>query len=419
MSPTHTFADACDQLRELLEGSARRQIVSAVPASTRDPAAFLRAAMRAHHFRTAGGSIALGPLVDSLDAATIADGFHILHVWDPVAHRFRDDGAALLLLKLVRPVVGPNVRRELVLQLDVYFLYLLQLLVMRVWDAPDPDAALDEVSALLEALQGPQGSGRWWVQDAATLLSLAIAQYQPDERGYSDCLARIRMLSGRHQLSIAAVNAANFGAHLRWGSRFMYAQDMTRMRADNVVDYPWVQHAAATLAHAWQAAMVRGGAAAEVTRLAEGLLNVLSPDPGALLDAGPPPAVLASCEVERDGCRTVLLAHRPSLLAAFGALRPVPERFSPLGFHFNFLHNVLTGVLALTLGEPTPNVPLDVLLLGGQGQRRLAESPDVLAHQLTGWASHPSRLDARQSPLMLQDTAWGQACCDRVVEALS
>jgi hypothetical protein len=313
----------------------------------------------------------------------------------------------------VRPIVGANVVRELVLQLDTYFLFLLSLLVMRVWDADDPNAALDRVSSLLDALQGPRGSGRWFVDDAPTLLSLAIAQYQPDEQGYDALLAKIKQLHPRHQLQIAAVNASNFGAHLRWGARYMYA-DVERMRADNVVDYPWVLHAALTLLREYDRLddRVPGG------RVAEGVLQILSPDPRALTDGAEPPPVLAHLADEHAECAALIARRRDRLTVECEGLSPRVERYSPLGFHYNFLHNVLTAVLALTLSEPTPNLSLNALLYSPTGKVRLADSPDVLAHQLTTWASHPSRVTSSGAPLMLQDIGWGQRCCADVREAL-
>ncbi len=416
-APRERFDVACETLEDALQQPWREEIAEGAPRGSADPAAWLRNGMRAHRFRAGGRVIDLSRAVGEMDDATRRDGFHILHAWDPVAHRFREDSAPVLLLTHVRPVVGQNVRRELALQLDTYFLFVLSLLVMRVWDADDPDAAMDRVSALLELLQGPRGSGRWFVVGVPTLLSLAIAQYQPDERGYDELLARVRTLNAHHQLELARVNAANFGAHLRWGARWMYERDMARMQADNVVDYPWVMHSASVLAREYDRLVQAGADASGTTAIAEGLLQILSPDPGALLD-DVAPAVLAALEEEHRECRETLFRHKARLIGEFVSLRPVVQKYSPLGFHFNFLHNVLTAVLSLTLSEPTPNLPLNALLMGGVRAARLADSPEVLVHQLTGWASHPSRLDTRRAPLMLHDVAWGAECCDSVIERL-
>jgi hypothetical protein len=407
------FGELCGLLEGMLRDNTRAEILQRV-ALTRDPAAALRESMRAHRFH-GGRTIALAGLVDAMDRASGAEGFRVLHTWDPVLHRFRPDSTPVLLLGYVRPGSGAATARAHAVLLDTYLLFLLTLLAMRAWDADDPNVALDRLGELLALLQDEQGSGRRFVGSSAMLIGLGIAQYQPDERGFDALLAKIRTLDPRHQLSIALANAANFGAHLRWGRHFMYEHDVERMRADNVVDYPWVMHAVATLA-AELDRTARGKAAEGSTdRVAQGLLQGLSADPGMVL-ATAVPAVLAGCADERATCADRLRAHRERLRGMFGDLTPAATAFVPLAFHFNFLHNVLTATLAVTIDGGSPNVPLDGLLFGQpQGATRLADSPEVLAHRLALYSAHPDRRGYKGAPLIVTDPSLGARCVEDVI----
>ena len=399
------FVELCDALEELLQGTARREILLRLPRHAQDPAKGLRDAVRAHRFQ-GSRTYALGGLVQALDAATVRDGFHVLHTWDPVAHRFLTDSTAVLLLGYLRELRGRSPLAEEALLLDTYFLFLLVLLAMRAWDTEDANPAMDRLERLLGLLQGDGGSGRVMVRGWPMLLALAIAQYQPDEGGFDALLARVQSLDAPHEVAMAANNAANFGAHLRWGSRFMYERDVERMRADNVVDYPWVMHAAVTL--------TRQLAAGDRSPLViEGLLQVLGADPGIVLSPGDVPSVVGAQAAARAACAVSLRDHADVMVEACAGSRPLPERFSPLGFHFNFLHNVLTATLAVAIADGAPNVPLDDLLHARPGAaRRLADTPDVLAHQLSLYASLPERLGAKRAPLIVYDAALGAQYLD-------
>lgn len=402
------FDELCDALEVVLEGNTRGRILDRLP-RTGDPSAGLREGMRGHRFH-ADRVIALGGLVDLLDRATVRDGFHVLHTWDPRHHRFLGDNTPVLLLGYLQPFGGRDVRREQALLLDAYFLHLLVLLAMRAWDTDHPDAAMDRLDGLVQLLQGEHGCGRQFVRGWPMLIGLAIAQYQPDERGFDALLARIRLLDASHELAMARCNAANFGAHLRWGARYMYDGDVERMRRDNVVDYPWVMHAAATLARA----LVAGDRSPAVM---EALLQVLSADPTVILGTGAVPEVLAGVADERVRCAEHLRAHADELQRLCGEHRPAEDRFSPLGFHFNFLHNVLTATLAEAVATGAPNVPLDDLLLTGPMARRVADTPDALAHQLGLYAAHPDRRGARHAPLIVVDAPFGASCLDALSAA--
>jgi hypothetical protein len=406
----HHFHELCAALEELLGGNVRAEYLDRLPQG-RDAVGGLREAMRSHRLH-AGRGLALGGLVQALDEATVREGFHVLRTWDPVAHRFIADPTSVLLLGYLGPFRGRDLRYEHAVLLDTHFLFLLVLLAMRAWDTEDPNAAMDQLDRLLRLLQGPGGSQRQFVRGWPMLIGLAIAQYQPDERGFDPLLDKLRTLDMEHERDVALANAANFGAHLRWGSRFMYERDVERMRTDNVVDYPWVLHAAATLARELDAGN-------RTPRLLEGLLQVLGADPGLVFAPGEAPGVVARHEAERERCAAILRAHADTLGEACGAWRPTDDRFAPLGLHFNFLHNVLTATLAVAVADGAPNVPLDDLLhTTAGGARRLADTPDVLAHQLGMYAAHPDRLGAKRAPLIVYDAAWGGECLSGVADAL-
>ncbi|MBL8961622.1 MAG: hypothetical protein JNJ98_17305, partial [Gemmatimonadetes bacterium] len=64
-------------------------------------------------------------------------------------------------------------------------------------------------------------------------------------------------------------------------------------------------------------------------------------------------------------------------------------------------------------------VPLDDLLHARPaGARRLADTPDVLAHQLGLYASLPERLGAKRAPLIVYDAALGAQYLDDLAGAV-
>ena len=83
---------------------------------------------------------------------------------------------------------------ELAILLDYYFMHVLALLTMRIWDDGDPDENLARVDALLAELQGPNGSGQQFAADAETLMLIGTSHYEPEEWGYGKLLAKVRTL---------------------------------------------------------------------------------------------------------------------------------------------------------------------------------------------------------------------------------
>src|SRR5688572_9033800 len=175
--------------------------------------------MRANQFRARGHQIFLDRAVSSYDGRTRAEGFHILHDWDGVAQRTNPDIIPIDVLHFIAGQRGaePAGRAELAILLDYYFMHVLALLTMRVWDEGDPDENLTRIDALLTALQGPDGSGQLFANDAATLMLIGTSHYEPAEWGYDKLLARVRTLNERHQFEIGLGHAQSIGCHLRFG----------------------------------------------------------------------------------------------------------------------------------------------------------------------------------------------------------
>ena len=333
-----TFGEAADQIGDVLRGPARRDLLDRLEPDADPTGAFagLRHAMRTHTLPGAAGPKSLRRVVDVLDARSRAEGLHVLHGWDFTAQRRPDDIAPVLLLDYcLRLGVPPGrARAMLAVLLDQYLLALLGVLVVRTWDDGDANANLDRVSALVADLQGSDGSGMQTVDDAESLVLLAVAYYHPEEPAYDNLLDRIRTLDDRHALRLALPCASVFGSHLRWGLRFMYRNDVGVMRDDNVVDYPWVLFALSTLMREYE--RIRGsGPSSARERIVCALVELLSPDPWAF--AGPPPACLAAHAAEHAALRERLARYSPDLVVEFKALQP-GAAYSPFGFQIGRAH---------------------------------------------------------------------------------
>src|SRR5262249_11342606 len=161
-------------LHDALSGGARRAIVATLSqaATLGEALAHLRDAMRANTYNAGPQRIALDRLVGAYDRRTRAEGFHVLHDWDGQADRVGDDSFPVDVLSYVARARGAEPVQPIVIAilLDYYFLHVLALLAMRVWDEDDADAHLERVGALLGLLQGPEGSGQPFVADAETLI---------------------------------------------------------------------------------------------------------------------------------------------------------------------------------------------------------------------------------------------------------
>jgi len=417
------FADAADRLTAALGGPARRQAIDALMdgAAPADAFAGLRTAMRRHTFVTAAGTISLRRIVDALDARTRREGLHVLHGWDFVAQRRPDDITPVLLLDYCERLGVPadRTREMLAVLLDQYFLALLSLLVVRAWDDGDANANLDRVSALIGLLQGGEGSGHRTVDDAETLILLAVAYYHPEEVAYDQMLDRITALDQAHALRFAIPCASVFGSHLRWGLRFMYRNDVGLMRDDNVVDYPWVLFTLDTLMREYVAQ--RGSPRTpDRDRVVVALLDALSADPWAF--DGAVPACLAPYAARHAEFRALLDAHRDALLSDFEAFRPTARAYAPIGFECNFLSNAVVAMVATASGESGPGEPLNALFsVDSRARDSLTDSPAYrLAARLMDYATgDPARLAKGGAPLIVYDQHDATHFFNVVVQTLS
>jgi hypothetical protein len=417
------FADAYEGLAAVLQGSVRHAIVDALLADGSPKAALgrLRKAMRTHTFPAKPAPLALRRIVETLDSRSRREGLHVLEGWDYREQRFPDDIAPVLLLDYCAHAgIGAGTERDaLALLLDQYLLSVLSLVAVRAWDDGDPNANLDAVSGLLTELQGPRGSAHRFVDDAETLLVLAIAYYNPEEPSFDLLLRKVESLDAAHRLRVALPCAAVLGGHLRWGLRFMYRRDVGRMRADNVVDYPWLLFSVLTPIHEYARLVEARADAAARDAVVEGLLNGLSADPWAFTANKVPPA-LASHADEHAEVRGTLLRLRGDLLADFERHRPTPAVFSPLAFSCNFLSNAAVAMVVTALADGPAHPSLNALFTREREGVVPQESAARLAQRLMDYsAADPARLGAHGAPLIVHDPYDAVSAFNAVVRTLS
>ncbi len=415
-----TYEDACSALAAALTGATRHEIVDvALSGGTGDaPLARLRAAMRAHMFPTRSVPLALRRVVDALDARSRREGLHVIQGWDFQTHRFTDDIAPVLLLdycaRLDRRAADD--RAAAAILLDQYFVAVLSMLTVRAWDEGSPNENLDRVSALLRALQGPDGSGHRFVDDAESLLFLAISYYHPDEHCYSLLLQKVTTLDDQHRFRVAAPCAAMLGGHLRWGLRFMYRRDVGLMRDDNVVDYPWLLFAVVTLARAYAEMLDTGAHGDAREAIVEGLLAGLSADPWAF--TGKAPACLAGHEAEHAELNEILGRRGKALLDEMERLEPPSGTYSPLAFACNFPLNAAVALVAVAVQDGGTRPTLNALFTHERPSVWPEDSAEGLARRLMEYSSDPARLDARGAPLIVYDPYDGVHSHNMVVRTL-
>lgn len=333
--------------------------------------------MRAHVFRGRFAPLVLDGFVRDFDVRTREEGFHVLHSWNHLEHHFtRENTPVLMLDRFAKEWSAARATpRVQALLLDHYFFYVLALMVMRAWDEGNPNRNLDRITGLLRHLQGPHGSGHQFVARAETLLLMAISHFHPDERAYPRLLERIRTLDRAHRVHFALAEAAILGSHLRWGFAVLYRRDLGRMRSDNMGDYPWLLFSVATLMEEYvrlreEGAGASGGGdvAERRTRVLEGLIDGLTPDPWAF--AGAPPEALRPYEEEHSGLREAFAEHRDDLLEEFARLRPRKGAYSPLSYHCNFPHNAIMAKVSIQLAdENAPNLPMDAMFTRAEAWR--------------------------------------------------
>jgi hypothetical protein len=296
-----TFDEACAMLETASTGTFRQDIVAELANAKDFRTALLRLrdSMRSNAWKAAGHQISLGRIIKTFDSRTRDDGFHVLHDWDGKADAVNEDIIPVDVLHYLVDKRGDEAvdRTALAILLDYYLLHLLALVSLRIWDGGDADAHLDRLNQLLRELQGSNGSGQRFVDNAETLILIATSHFELHDRGYEKLLDRIRTLNDAHRTNIALGHASSIGSHLRFGFEATYARDTIVMRDDNVADYPWLCFALWTLMREYARMQVERVTGHGRDQLAEAMLNGLTPDARAFV--GEPPASLSSCDTER------------------------------------------------------------------------------------------------------------------------
>jgi len=294
------FDEACAQFEAVLDGDVRRSIVAEAASQGDLERALLtmREGMRSHDWKLGSSPFDLSRLIQKFDRKTRQNGFHVLNDWDGVADRVNDDIIPVDVLHYLidKRAAEPAADSTIAVLLDYYFMHLLALLTLRIWDGGDADANLDRLNTLLDRLHGAGGSGQRFAADAETLLLIATSHYELHERGYGALLERVRTLNRHHRRLIALGHAASMGSHLRFGFQATYGRDTVNMRDDNVADYPWLCYALATLMEEYvlQRQALDQGPTSDHLPLVEALFSGLSADARAFI--GTPPSSLSACE---------------------------------------------------------------------------------------------------------------------------
>lgn len=422
------FTDTCSLLHDVLQSPTRTRIVQeAAHRATLEPALLaLRAGLRSHVWKLGTQTLDLERIIQKYDRKTRQQGFHVLNDWDGISDKVNEDTIPVDVLHYLIDKRGEAAADPVILAvlLDYYFMHLLALVAVRIWDDDDADANLDRVEQLLALLQGEQGSGQRFAADAETLILIGTSHYELHERGYGALLEKTRTLSPTHQLKIALGHAASMGSHLRFGFEATYGRDTVNMRADNVADYPWLCFALATLMTEY--ARLRGmpdaaGVAHSISRerIVEAMLNGLCADARAFI--GAPPASLASCELERAGFQDAFDAYQQDLLGEFSAYRPSDATYSPLAFFFNFSHNVVKGTVvdALLRGKPWP-LTLNDLLTSLPPDETTSHVRKTLATTLMRYArENPHRIRGRLRPVIVYDIHSGREAFSVAIRKLT
>jgi hypothetical protein len=406
-APDDTFDRACALVESALGERTRQDIVTDMSQAANLRAALLRLrdAMRANVWKSGTRRINLKRTIEKYDSRTRHDGFHVLHDWDGRADQVSENTIPIDVLDYLARArgAGPADTNVLAILLDYYFLHVLALLSLRVWDEGNADDNLDRLNQLLQHLQGPNGSGQRFADNAETLILIATSHFEIQEQGYGRLLERVRALNRAHRTNVAVTHAASMGSHLRFGFEATYGRDTGRMREDNIADYPWLCFALAALIEEYARMQDEeiGGTARDT--VVEALLNGLSADARAF--AGGPPALGSPYEAERLEFQARFCQHRHDLLQQFERYRPSAQTYSPLSFFFNFSHNVLKGIVVDALLRANPwSLTLNDLLTGMARDEPDPESRETLARTLMGYArASPDRIGGRLMPVIVYD----------------
>jgi hypothetical protein len=416
------FAQACGLVESALRGGVRQEIVAGLSARTLGATLLgLRDAMRANRFRAAGQQIFLDRVIATFDGRTQAEGFHILHDWDGVSQQSNPDSIPVDVLHFVAEQRGgdPATETEPAILLDYYFMHVLALLMMRIWDDGDPDENLVRINAMLADLQGPNGSGQLFAADAETLMLIGTSHYEPEEWGYGKLLAKVRTLNDQHRFRIGLGHASSMGCHLRFGFEAQCGRDTLALRDDNLADYPWLCFALASVMGEYVRLADAGIENRDRSVVEEALLNGLTADARAFI--GLPPPSLSGSEADRVRFADGFARHKPALLESFARYRPSDTAYSPLSLFFNFSHNVVKGTVvdALLWGEAW-DVSMNDLLTGVPRAGLEEGSQQLLATTLMAYArSNPDRIRGKLMPVIVYDPQAGRRAYTVALEKLA
>lgn len=403
------FANICELMAPVLSGPARAEIVAAAAKWPRMPDALaaLASGVKEHVFATSRGVIRFAKVIQRYDGLTRAEGFHAMNDWDGISDRVNPDTIPIDVLNYIAELRRNDAtdHRVLAILLDYYFMHVLSLMSLRVWDDGDADENLERLAGLLASLQGPTGSGHRFADDPETLILIATSHYEREERGYAVLLEKVLTLDRPHRVKVALGHAASMGCHLRFGYEATYGKNPTLMRDDNVADYPWLRFSLMTLLNELQTG-IEGPARAVIV---EALVSGLTAD--------------AAQFMEEPAFRALFDPHRAEIAAAMDTYRPADIGYSPLSFFYNFSHNVIKGAVvdAMLWGEPWPVTLND--LLTSHAFTTPAASPlskrFALATTLMDYArKNPHRIRGRMMPVIVYDPATGRralAAAQRVI----
>ena len=417
------FDRACTLVESALVGSAREELVTELSrfATIGEALGQLRFSLRANTFKTGGHQIHLDKMIRDYDGRTRAEGFHILNDWDGVSQQVNPDIIPVDVLNFMLGQRGadPSDAVVIAILLDYYYMHVLALLTMRVWDDGNPNANLDRVNELLRALQGPGGSGQLFADDAATLMLIGTSHYELKEWGYGVLLDRVKTLSDAHQATIAISHASSMGCHLRFGFEAQCGRDTVALRDDNVADYPWMCFALSRVIREYARVEFDGIHGRERDTIVDALLNGLTPDARAFV--GAPPASLAGSGEDRAAFLEMWERHKTSLLKEFERHRPSETGYSPLSLFFNFAHNVVKGtVVDSLLWGQTWDLTFNDLLTSVPREGVEANDLVTLATTVMAYArSNPDRIRGQMMPVIVYDPSGGKQAYTTAIKKLT
>lgn len=264
---------------------------------------------------------------------------------------------------------------------NLYLLRVLELLVMRIWDAGAEGAGsrLAEVQRLLDALwRSSPADQPVLVRDARWLIPVAQSPTTLELSPYFDIAARVEQMPEADRLEIQKAAVVLAGGHLRSQLRYYHLRGASldeeslvlTSRRSNALDFAMTIEGLVVLLRGYEAA-VQAADPVRRTELAGAILQGISPDPDMFVNRvellGPYSMIellFTTSGVEGEagytprGLRHIALlkeyATRIGRAAAFlqqdcPQFRPEPGRYSPLGVMFGFASNIAEHMALKTI----------------------------------------------------------------------